>query len=41
MCRQHKPPRDIRAAVILAIEDGHILLVEQFRIPLGVTCLEK
>ena len=33
-------PRDIRAAVILAIEDGHILLVEQFRIPLGKRCLE-
>ncbi|WP_343528044.1 NUDIX hydrolase [Sphingomonas sp.] len=33
-------PRDIRAAVILAIEDGHILLVEQFRVPLGAPCLE-
>ncbi|MET4896169.1 NUDIX hydrolase [Sphingomonadaceae bacterium jetA1] len=33
-------PRDIRAAVILAIEDDHILLVEQFRIPLGAPCLE-
>jgi ADP-ribose pyrophosphatase len=32
--------RGIRAAVILAIEDGHILLVEQFRIPLGKRCLE-
>lgn len=26
--------------MILAIEDGHILLVEQFRIPLGASCLE-
>ena len=32
--------RKIRAAVILAIEDGHILLVEQFRVPLGRNCLE-
>ena len=33
-------PRDIRAAVILAVEDGRILLVEQFRVPLGAPCLE-
>jgi ADP-ribose pyrophosphatase len=33
-------PRDIRAAVILAVEDGHVLLVEQFRVPLGKRCLE-
>ncbi|MFE8585377.1 NUDIX hydrolase [Sphingomonas sp. NCPPB 2930] len=33
-------PRDIRAAVILAIDDDHILLVEQFRVPLGAPCLE-
>ncbi|MFN6934328.1 MAG: NUDIX hydrolase [Tsuneonella sp.] len=32
--------RGIRAAVILAIEDVHILLVEQYRIPLGKVCLE-
>jgi ADP-ribose pyrophosphatase len=32
--------RGIRAAVILAVEDGHILLVEQFRVPLGKRCLE-
>jgi ADP-ribose pyrophosphatase len=32
--------RGIRAAVILAVEDGHILLVEQYRIPLGKRCLE-
>ena len=32
--------RGIRAAVILAIEDGHVLLVEQYRVPLGRVCLE-
>lgn len=33
--------RGIRAAVILAIdEDDHVLLVEQFRVPLGKPCLE-
>lgn len=32
--------RQIRAAVILAIEDGEVLLVEQFRVPLGKPCLE-
>ncbi|GAB5488107.1 MAG: NUDIX hydrolase [Parasphingorhabdus sp.] len=32
--------RGIRAAVILAIDDGHILLVEQFRVPLGKNCIE-
>jgi ADP-ribose pyrophosphatase len=32
--------RGIRAAVILAIADGHILLVEQYRVPLGKRCLE-
>lgn len=32
--------RGIKAAVILAIEDGHVLLVEQFRVPLGRICLE-
>jgi ADP-ribose pyrophosphatase len=32
--------RNIRAAVILAIEDGHVLLVEQYRVPLGRRCLE-
>ncbi len=32
--------RGIRAAVILAVEDGHALLVEQFRVPLGQNCLE-
>ncbi len=32
--------RGIRAAVILAIDDGHVLLVEQFRVPLGRNCIE-
>jgi len=32
--------RNIRAAVIAAVEDGHVLLVEQFRVPLGRNCLE-
>ncbi|MGB3166782.1 MAG: NUDIX hydrolase [Alteraurantiacibacter sp.] len=30
----------IRASVILAIENGHVLLVEQYRVPLGCNCLE-
>ena len=32
--------RGIRAAAILAIDDGHVILVEQYRVPLGRTCLE-
>lgn len=32
--------RNIRAAVILAVEDGHVLLVEQYRVPLGRICIE-
>ncbi|MDE2437178.1 MAG: NUDIX hydrolase [Sphingomonadales bacterium] len=33
--------RGIKAAVILAIdEDDHVLLVEQFRVPLGRPCIE-
>ncbi len=33
--------RGIRAAVIVAIdEDGHVLLVDQHRVPLGRRCLE-
>ena len=32
--------RGIKAAVILAIDAGHVLLVEQFRVPLGRNCLE-
>lgn len=30
----------IRAAVILAIDAGEVILVEQFRVPLGRACLE-
>lgn len=32
--------RDIQAAVILAIDAGHVILVEQYRVPLGRRCLE-
>lgn len=32
--------RGIKAAVILAIDNGHVLLVEQYRVPLGANCLE-
>lgn len=32
--------RGIKAAVILAVEDGHVLLVEQYRVPLGRNCVE-
>jgi ADP-ribose pyrophosphatase len=31
---------NIQAAVIVAIDDGHVLLVEQNRVPLGGPCLE-
>ena len=32
--------RNIKAAVILAVDQGHVLLVEQFRVPLGRPCIE-
>ena len=32
--------RGIEAAVIVAIDDGHILLVEQYRVPVGRRCIE-
>jgi ADP-ribose pyrophosphatase len=36
--------RGIHAAVILAIDEGddgrHVILVEQYRVPLGINCLE-
>jgi len=33
--------RGMRAAVILAVdEDDHVLLVEQYRVPIGRTCIE-
>lgn len=32
--------RGIRAAVIVAVDDGHVLLVEQYRVPLKAPCIE-
>ena len=32
--------RDIRAAVIVAIDEDHVILVEQHRVPIGGPCLE-
>ena len=32
--------RGIRAAVIVAIDDGHAILVEQYRVPLKTDCIE-
>src|SRR5688572_15100141 len=32
--------RGIRAAVILAVDAGEVILVEQYRVPLGRFCLE-
>lgn len=32
--------RGIHAAVILAIDDAHVLLVDQYRVPLGRRCIE-
>ncbi len=32
--------RGVRAAVILAVDAGAVILVEQFRVPLGRLCLE-
>jgi ADP-ribose pyrophosphatase len=32
--------RGIRAAVIVAIDDDHVILVEQYRVPLGAPCIE-
>jgi len=32
--------RGIRAAVIVAVDEGHVLLVEQYRVPIGRRCLE-
>src|SRR5690606_28603533 len=33
-------PGNMRAAVILAIDAGEVILVEQYRVPLGKFCLE-
>ncbi len=32
--------RNIRAAVILAVEDDHVILIEQYRVPMGRRCIE-
>ena len=32
--------RGIEAAVIVAVDEGHILLVEQYRVPVGRRCIE-
>jgi len=32
--------RGIGAAVIVAIDEGHVILVEQYRVPVGVRCIE-
>ena len=32
--------RGIRAAVILALDAGEVILIEQFRVPIGKFCLE-
>ena len=32
--------RGVSAAVILAVDEGHVVLVEQYRVPLGSRCLE-
>ena len=30
----------VHAAAIVAVDDGHVLLVEQYRVPIGARCLE-
>jgi ADP-ribose pyrophosphatase len=32
--------RGVTAAVILAIDEGHVILVEQYRVPIGARCVE-
>jgi ADP-ribose pyrophosphatase len=32
--------RNVRAAVILALDGGDVILVEQYRVPIGKACLE-
>jgi ADP-ribose pyrophosphatase len=32
--------RNVTAAVILAIHEGHVILVEQYRVPVGARCVE-
>ena len=32
--------RGVSAAVILAVDEGHAILIEQYRVPIGARCLE-
>jgi ADP-ribose pyrophosphatase len=32
--------RGVTAAVILAVHEGHVILVEQYRVPVGARCVE-
>lgn len=32
--------RGVTAAVILALHEGHVILVEQYRVPVGARCIE-
>jgi ADP-ribose pyrophosphatase len=32
--------RGVSAAVILAVDEGHVILVEQYRVPVGAQCVE-
>jgi ADP-ribose pyrophosphatase len=32
--------RGVTAAVILAVHEGHVILVEQYRVPIGARCVE-
>lgn len=32
--------RGVTAAVIVAIDEGHVVLVEQYRVPVGARCIE-
>jgi len=32
--------RGVSAAVILAVDEGHVILVEQYRVPVGARCVE-
>jgi ADP-ribose pyrophosphatase len=32
--------RGVTAAVIVAIDEGHVILVEQYRVPVGARCVE-
>ena len=32
--------RGVTAAVIVALHEGHVILVEQYRVPVGARCIE-